>query len=182
MAKELSPQVIIMDVSMPGMNGIEATHRIVTMNSSVKVIALSMYSDRRFISEMLKAGAAGYLFKECAYAELIKAIRAVNNGQIYISPGITDIVMKDYVSRLRDSDMSVYSILTDREREILQNIAEGKSTREIASELHLSIKTIETHRQRIMDKLNIHGVAELTKYAIREGLTSLYATRYANEW
>lgn len=173
LAKELTPDVVIMDVGMPDMNGIEATRRIITESPKIKIIALSMHSDRRFVVEMLKAGASGYLLKDCAFEELIHAIRAVVANRTYLSPGIADIVIKGYAHLLSKENLSVFSILATREREVLQLLAEGKSTKEIASFFNLSVKTVETYRKQIMDKLNIHSVAELTKYAIREGLTSL---------
>ena len=170
---DLSPDVVIMDIEMASLNGIEATRQIVAKTPEVRIIALSVHSDRRFITEMLKAGASGYVLKDCSFEELVQAIRAVMANRIYLSPGIADNVIKDYVSFLPRTDFSVFSILTEREREVLQLIAEGKSTKEIALSLHVSVKTIETHRKRIMDKLDIHSIAELTKYAIREGLTSI---------
>lgn len=173
LVRDLSPDVVIMDIEMASLNGIEATRQIVAKTPEVKVIALSVHSDRRFIAEMLKAGASGYVLKECSFEELVRAIRAVMANRIYLSPGIADKVIKDYVHFLPHADFSVFSILTEREREVLQLIAEGKNTKEIAFSLHVSVKTIETHRKRIMDKLGIHSIAELTKYAIREGLTSI---------
>jgi DNA-binding NarL/FixJ family response regulator len=174
LARELAPEVIIMDVAMPDLNGIEATRQIVTERPQVKVIALSMYADRRFVVNMLKAGASGYLLKDCAYEELVRAIRVVLAHKTYLSPGVTDIVVKDYVQGgPPDKGASVFSLLSPREREVLQLMSEGKSTNQIADSLHVSVKTVETHRQQVMHKLNIHNVAGLTKYAIREGLTSV---------
>ncbi len=173
LARELGPEVIIMDVAMPDLNGIEATRQIVTEMPQVKVIALSMYADRRFVINMLKAGASGYLLKDCAYEELVRAIRVVLAHKTYLSPGVTDIVVKDYVQGGPQEGASVFALLSPREREVLQLMSEGKSTNQIADCLHVSIKTIETHRQQVMHKLGIHNVAGLTKYAIREGLTSL---------
>ena len=173
MSEELLPDLVIIDISMPDLNGIEATHHIIKRNPQIKVIALSMYSDRRLISGIMKAGALGYVIKDSAFEELVQAIRAVKLGRIFMSPSIMDTVLKDYFLNLQTHDLSVYSTLTAREREVLQCIAEGKSVKEIASELHASAKTIETHRHSIMTKLNIHSTAGLTKYAIREGLTSL---------
>lgn len=173
LARNLSPEVIIMDIAMPDLNGIEATRQIIGERPGVKVIALSMHSDRRFVSEMLKAGASAYLLKDCAFEELITAIRTVLKNKIYLSPGIAGVVIEDYIRRAPKSESSVFSLLSDREREVLQLMAEGKTTKEIASQLNVSIKTVETHRMNIMTKLDIHSVAELTKYAIREGLTSL---------
>ncbi|OPY03131.1 MAG: Oxygen regulatory protein NreC [Syntrophorhabdus sp. PtaB.Bin047] len=173
LARKLLPQVVIMDIGMPEMNGIDATREIVAETKDVKIIALSMHSDRRFVLEMLKAGASGYLLKDSAFEELVTAVHTVMTGQSYLSPRITDIVVKEYLHNLPRNDSTAFSILTQREREVLQHLAEGKTTKQIASTLNLSVKTVETHRQQIMDKLQIRSVAELTKYAIREGITSL---------
>jgi two-component system response regulator NreC len=175
LAQELSPDVVIMDISMPDLNGIEATRQIITSDSQTKVIALSMHSDSLFVLNMFKAGASGYLLKDCALEELVKAVRTVMNRKIYLSPGISDIVIKDFVIGYSPSETSssAYSILTAREREVLQLMAEGKTTNQIAENLCVSIKTVEAHRKQMMNKLDIHSVAELTKYAIRQGLTSL---------
>jgi DNA-binding NarL/FixJ family response regulator len=173
LARKLLPHIIIMDIGMPEMNGIDATRQIVLENKDVKIVALSMHSDRRFVLEMLKAGASGYLLKDSAFEELVNAVHTVMNGQPYLSPRITDIIVKEYLYNLPRNEPNVFTILTVREREVLQHLAEGKSTKQIASTLNLSVKTVETHRQQIMDKLEIRTVAELTKYAIREGLTSL---------
>lgn len=173
LAQEKRPDVVIMDISMPGLNGIEATRKITAKVSGVKVIALSAYSDRRFIFHMFKAGASGYLLKDCLFEELAVAIRAVAKNQIYVSPKIADVVVKDFIRRSLKDDLTVFSILTDREREVLQLLSEGQTTKQIASLLEVSVKTIETHRQHIMDKLDIRSIAGLTKYALREGLTSL---------
>ncbi|MEW6002608.1 MAG: response regulator transcription factor [Nitrospirota bacterium] len=170
--KELLPDVLIMDIAMPGLNGIEATRQIVAENQGIKVIALSMHSDRRFVMEMLKAGALGYLLKDCAFEEMVQAIRSVTRNRTYLSPMLTDTVIKDYVRLFSKNEFSVFSILTPREREVLQLLSEGKTTRQIAIDLKVSVKTVETYRQRIMDKLGIYSIAGLTKYAIREGLTS----------
>jgi len=173
LAKELTPHVVIMDVNMPDLNGIEATRQILHSSPAVKVIALSMHTDRRFVVNMLKAGASGYLLKDCAFEELSQAIRLVMANKTYLSPGVSDIVIKDYVQGLSTPGSSAFSVLTNREREVLQLMAEGKTTSRIAELLHISVKTVETHRQQVMHKLGIHSIAELTKYAIREGLTSL---------
>ena len=173
LSQQLSPDVVIMDIAMPDLNGIEATRQITASSSSVKVIALSMRSDRRFVAEMLKAGASGYLLKDCAFEDLVRAIRAVIEDQTYLSPGVADVVVEDYIHRLSETDVSAFSILSAREREVLQLLAEGGTTKEIASHLHVSVKTVETHRRNIMKKLDIHSMAGLTKYAVREGLTSL---------
>jgi len=172
--QKLLPDVVIMDISMHDLNGIEATRQIIAKSPRVKVLALSMHSDKRFIAGILSAGASGYLMKDSTFTELIKAIRVIVSNHIYLSPRIAGIVTEDYVNFLTATDTSsARSILTAREREILQLLAEGKTTKQVASQLNVSVKTIETHRQRIMDKLGIYSIAELTKYAIREGLTSL---------
>jgi len=173
LVQKLHPDVIIMDVAMPDLNGIEATRQIIAKALSVKVIALSMHSDRRFVVEMLRAGASGYLLKDCAFEELVHAIRAVVINRIFLSPKINDIVIKDYLRLFPKTEFSVFSILTPRQRQVLQLLSEGKTTRQIAFHLQVSVKTVETYRQQIMDKLDIHSIAELTKYAIHEGLTSL---------
>ena len=172
LARELSPDVVIMDIEMPDLNGIEATRQIVTDSPDIKVIVLSMHSDRQVVAEMLKAGAKAYLLKDSDPDELVKAIQAVVANKTYLSPDIADIVAKDYVDYLLTSECSVSSILTPRECEVLQLIAEGKTTKQIAASLCVSAYTVETHRQRIMDKLDIHTVAELTKYAIRHKITT----------
>ena len=173
LAGELLPNVVIMDVTMPDLNGIEATRQIVGQSPDVKIIALSMHSDTLFVTEMLRSGASGYLLKDCAFEELSRAIHAVVAGKTYLSPSVSGVVVDDYLHRLSKADFSDSHVLTDREREVLQLLAEGKSTKRIALKLHISVKTVETHRRQMMNKLDIHTVAELTKYAIRKGLTSL---------
>jgi DNA-binding NarL/FixJ family response regulator len=173
LVKELLPNVVVMDIAMPEMNGIEATRRLTADNPEIKVIALSMHSARRFVVEVLSVGAKGYLLKDCAADELVRAIRTVAADKIYLSPDVADLIVKDYVKHLSDSQPSALSILSTREKEVLQLIAEGRNTKEIAFTLSVSIKTVETHRQQIMKKLNLHSVAGLTRYAIREGLTPL---------
>jgi DNA-binding NarL/FixJ family response regulator len=173
LAKKLLPNIVIMDIGMPDMNGIDATRQIFSETQGIKVIALSMHSDRRFVLQMLKAGASGYLLKDSAFEELALAIKTVMAGQPYLSPKITDVVIKEYIVSLPKNEETVFTKITVREREVLQLLAEGKATKQIAAFLNVSVKTIETHRQQIMEKLDIHSIAELTKYAIREGLTSL---------
>jgi DNA-binding NarL/FixJ family response regulator len=172
-AKKLNPDVVIMDISMPELNGIEATRQILAQFPKIKIIALSMYSDKRYIAEMLSAGASGYLLKHCALDELERAIQTVLAHKTYISPDIAGNVVQDYVDHLSSQQVSGVSSLTAKEREVLQLLAEGRSTKEIAATLHVSIPTIDTHRQHIMEKLQLFTVAELTKFAIRQGLTSL---------
>ena len=175
LAHKLLPNMVIMDVTMPDLNGVEAARQIVGRVPNVKIIALSMHSDSLFVTEMLRSGASGYLLKDCAFNELALAIRAVASGKTYLSPSISGVVVEDYLHRLTKTNSSSSEILTDREREVLQLMAEGKSTKQIALKLSISVKTVETHRRQIMNKLDIHTVAELTKYAIRKGLTSLEA-------
>lgn len=169
---ELDPDVVIMDIAMPGLNGIDATIRIRADRPRVKIIILSMHLERAYIVETLKAGASGYLLKERAVDELIPAINAVTTGRKFLSPGVTDIVLQGYLEAEVDLPESAFSQLTEREREVLQYIAEGTTIKEIAELLHLSPKTIETHKRRIMERLNIRTVAGLTRYAIRHGLTT----------
>ncbi len=170
---ELLPDVVVMDVGMPELNGIEATQQILAKHADIKVIALSMHSDKRFVGGMLKAGASGYLLKDCAFGELAHAIRAVFSDQTYLSPRIAHVVVEGYVRQLGSTGGKTTSVLTAREREVLQLLAEGNSTRDVAEMLQLSVRTVETHRQQIMNKLDIHKAPELVKYAIREGLISL---------
>lgn len=172
LVEEHKPDLVVMDTVMPDLNGIEATRQIIAKHPDVKIIALSMYSDKQFVMEMLKAGASGYLLKEGAFKELVYAIQSVVDGYIYLSPKINTVLLKECVLKPSEIKPSVFSVLSNREREVLQLLAEGKPTKEIANALFVSVKTIETHRQQIMSKLNIHSIAGLTKYAIREGLTS----------
>ncbi|MBU1170057.1 MAG: response regulator transcription factor [Proteobacteria bacterium] len=170
---ELSPDVVIMDISMPDLNGMEATRQILSTNPGIRVIALSMHAHRRYISGMLKAGAVGYLLKTCSFEELVCAITTVVENKTYLSPSIAETVVKDYLNSSSVDQMSRTADLTGREKEVLQLISEGVPTREIAKRLFVSESTINTHRRQIMEKLNIHSVARLTKFAIQEGLTLL---------
>jgi len=169
LVKKTMPDVIIMDIAMPGMNGIEATRQIIKELPDVKIIALSMHSGKKMIHEMFKAGAKGYLLKDCEYDELINAIRIVVADKTYLSPAITEVVVEDMLNP--SEGKNVFAVLSDRERQVLQLLAEGKTTKQIARTLHISPKTVEGHRTKIMNKLDIDSVANLTKYAIREGLT-----------
>ena len=173
LAREVMPDVVVMDVTMPDLNGIEATHRLMSEFPEIKVIALSMHSDHRLVSGMLAVGASGYLLKDCAFEELEKAIRTAVDNNIYLSPQITKTVINHHVRNPSPSKLSVFSLLTAREREVFQFLAEGKNTKQIAFDLGVSIKTIETHRHRLMKKLNVTSIADLTKLAIREGMTGL---------
>lgn len=172
LARELSPDLVVMDVTMPGLNGVEATRQITSSSSKIKVIALSMHPDQRRVAEMLAAGASGYLLKNSAFEELTRAIRSVVEHGNYFSPAVIGPIVHEYL-RLSSSEQPSGSSLTPREREVLQLLVEGNTSKETAFLLHLNVKTVDTHRQRIMRKLNLNNLADLTKYAIREGLTSL---------
>jgi two-component system response regulator NreC len=173
LAAEMAPDVVIMDVSMPDLNGVEAAKQILGKSPDIKIVALSIHSDALFVTEMLKSGAVGYLLKDCAFEELVRAIRTVLDNKTYLSPSISGVVVDDYIHRLTKTDFAAQEAISNREREVLQLMAEGNSTKQIAQKLHISVKTVETHRRQIMSKLDIHTIAELTKYAIRKGLTSL---------
>ena len=170
---ELKPDITIMDISMSDMNGIEATRQIISESNSAKIIGLSIHSSSRFVGEMFKVGACGYLLKDCAFEELIQAIRAVVANNAYLSPKIASGIIKGYVDYITGNEASVSSVLTPRETEILQLVSEGHKTKQIASKLYISVKTVEVHRRRIMEKLGIHSIAGLTKFAIQEGYTTL---------
>ncbi len=173
LVEEKKPDIIIMDIGMPELNGIEATKKIRENSPETKVIALSMHSDKQFVTGMLRAGASGYLLKDCAVDELVDAINTVMDKKIYLSSDISGILVNELMNKLPINEDLKSSELSDREKEVLQLIAEGISTREIAKTLFISIKTVESHRKNIMTKLDLHTVPELTKYAIRTGLTSL---------
>jgi DNA-binding NarL/FixJ family response regulator len=174
LASEAAAHIVVMDVAMPGLNGIEATRKIIKDNPNIKVVALSGHANKNFVREMLSAGASAYVLKQHAYEELLRAVRVVIKGKKYLSPEIARGVVDDYIELTAAiSDNPAFVVLTDREREVLQQIAEGKTTKEIAFDLGVSVKTVETHRRNIMEKLDLHSVAELTKYAIREGVTSV---------
>jgi DNA-binding NarL/FixJ family response regulator len=174
LAVKLSPHVVLMDFAMPGLNGIEAARQIIAAAPQIKVIALSMHTDKRYIIEMLKAGASGYLLKDSsACEELVRAIRTTLKNKTYLSHQVSELLIGDYLQQIKKSDGTAFSILSPREREVVQLLAEGNSASRIADLLYLSVRTIETHRQHIMEKLSIRSIAELTRYAIREGLSSL---------
>lgn len=172
-AKELHPDLVIMDVAMPDSNGVESTNYIKNDYPNIKVLALSMHSDKMFVIRMLKAGASGYLLKECAFEELANAIHTVMEDNIYLSPQIAHIIVDDWIHNPIKTEPDELTSLSSREKEVLQLLAEGKSTQEIASLLYLSVKTIDSHRRNVMIKLDAKSIAELTKIAIRQGLTSL---------
>jgi DNA-binding NarL/FixJ family response regulator len=172
-ALQLQPDVIIMDITMPDLNGIDATRQILEADPRIKIIALSVHSDKRFVTKMFAAGAMGYLRKDCATEELILAIRTVLQRHLYVSPSIAALLKREPAGAGGADPGASTALLTTKEREILQLIAEGNSNKEIATRLGVVVKTVESHRQSIMDKLDIRSVAELTKLAIREGLTGL---------
>lgn len=167
------PAVAVLDIGMPQLNGIDAAGQITRQSPGTRVIALSVHREKRLVMDMLRAGAKGYLLKSCASEELVQAVRQVHQGQSYLSTKIASTVLTDYLYRLDHPAEPEKSELSRREREVLQLLAEGYSSKQIAAELHVSVKTIVTHRQNIMNKLEIRSVAELTKFALREGLTSL---------
>ncbi len=173
MARDLNPDVVVMEVSMPELSGLHATVRIRREMPGIKVIALSMHSDRHFVNGMLGAGTSAYVLKSETVDELLRAIRSVRSDRVYTSPRVTDVVMRHYFARLSQPDVDASSLLTPRESQVLGLLAEGYTTRQIAERLHLSMNTIDTHRRRITQKLDIHSIAELTKYAIREGIISI---------
>ena len=173
LALKKTPDIVIMDIAMSDMNGIEATRQINTENPKIKIIALSMHSERQIVVGILRAGASGYLLKDSTSIELVEAIRTVHLGRKYLSQKISDIVLQEISDVKKDTDEIGVDLLTNRECEILQLISEGNSTKRIAEVLFISPKTVESHRANIMEKLNIHNIPELTKYAIRAGITSL---------
>ena len=166
LAQKLKPDVVVMDVAMPELNGIEATRRLIELSPRTRVLALSMHKDAVYVREILRAGARGYLLKDSADADLLAAVRAVAKGEGYLSPGVSDAVLSDYRRHVTDP----LDLLTSREREVLQLIAEGKTNKEIATSLTLSVYTVEAHRGRLMEKLNLHSTGELVRFAVRSGL------------
>lgn len=174
LARDKNPQIIVLDVAMPELNGIAAARRIIEDFPQVKILALSMHADQHFVTEMLEAGASGYMLKDSAFAELTTAIRTIMAGGLFVSPRLAGNVLDVFMKKSNPKRSNRHhEELSKREAEILQMIAEGKSSKDIAVTLSLSVKTVETHRQNIMRKVGSHNVAELTKYAIRKGLTSL---------
>jgi DNA-binding NarL/FixJ family response regulator len=165
-AAKLTPDVVVMDVAMPELNGIEATRRLSEATPHSRVLALSMHKDSVYVREILRAGARGYLLKDAVDEDLIAAVRAVSRGEGYLSPGVADAVLTDYRQHVSDP----IDLLTSREREVLQLIAEGKTNKDIATLLNLSVYTVDAHRGRVMEKLNLHSTGELVRFAIRKGL------------
>ncbi len=173
MARKLKPDIIIIDIAMPELNGVDATQRMLAEMPELRVIALSMHSDRRYVSGMLQAGAMGYVRKESAFEEIAAAVDAVSSGNIYLGEGVAGVVVSDYRQMMARGEQGDGDPLSVREREVLQLIAEGRKTADIAAVLHISSKTVETHRRQIMSKLGLDSIAALTKYAIRKGFTAL---------
>lgn len=171
LAEQLQPQLVLMDIAMPGLNGIEATARLARSCPNIRVLILSMHQNEEYVRQALRHGASAYLLKDAAPTELAQAIAAVLRGEIYLSPAVSSGVVSDYVLRLR-SDEPEQSLLTPRQREVLQLIAEGHSTKEIARRLDLSVKTVDTHRSQLMKQLDIHEITGLVRYAMRVGLVS----------
>lgn len=173
LAEELSPDVVIMDIAMPSLNGIQATAQLVKKNPQIGVIILSMYSDETYLTRTLAAGAKGYLLKESAEVDLDQAVHAVAEGKPFFSPAIANTLLEDYMRQLQQRGLQdSYDLLTEREKEILQLLAEGKSNKKVADILNLSTNTVETHRTRIMQKLNLHSSAEIVLYAVRKRIIS----------
>ncbi|MBN9660849.1 MAG: response regulator transcription factor [Acidobacteria bacterium] len=173
LVEELKPDLVVLDISMPNMNGIEAARQISEKQSGVSIVVLSMHSDESYVLRALKAGARGYLLKESAESDFILAIRSVSAGKAFFSPAVSRLLVEDYVRQLQDKDIEdSYELLTQRERELLQLIAEGKSNKDVANMLNLSLYTVETHRGNLMEKLNLHSVPELILYAVRKGVIS----------
>jgi len=173
LVEEMRPDVAVMDIGMPNLNGVDATRRIARDHPATRVVALSMHTDKRYVFAMFEAGAWAYVAKDSAADELVRAIRSVNKGRKYLSPDVTDAVIDRMTNNVRPATGQAAASLSPREREILQLIAEGRTSGEIGAALHLAVTTVDTHRRNIMKKLDLHSVADLTKYAVREGLTTL---------
>ncbi len=173
LVKELKPDIVIMDITMPEVNGVEVTRRLRDAFPGIKVLALSVHSDSHYVARMFAAGASGYLRKDCASKELILAINRVLDGEIYLSPRVGEVLPVELIRQIEKKHSIDRPVLTPREHEVLRLVAEGKTTKQIAGELNVTVKAIEKHRQLIMEKLDLHSVAELTQYAIREGIIPL---------
>jgi two-component system, NarL family, response regulator NreC len=173
LAASLLPDVVVVDIAMPNLNGVEATRQMVNKQPAISVVILSMYSDETYVMRALKAGARAYLLKDSAVTDLIRAIEAVSQGKSFFSPKISRILAEDYVRALKQKgSVDTYELLTTREREIFQLLAEGRTNKEVATNLNISLYTVETHRRRILQKLNLHSSAELVLYAVRKGVIS----------
>jgi two-component system response regulator NreC len=173
LAETVKPDVAVLDITMPNLNGIEAARQITAKQPGVSIVVLSMHADESFVLRALKAGARGYVLKESAEGDLINAIRLVSEGKSFFSPTVSRMLVQDYVRQMQDKDIEdSYELLTTRERELLQLIAEGKSNKDIANMLNLSLYTVETHRSNILSKLNLHTIPELILYAVRKGVIS----------
>jgi two-component system response regulator NreC len=167
------PDVLVMDIGMPNLNGVEAAAQITQSHPEISIVMLSMHSDESYVLRALKAGAKGYLLKDSAETDLIRAVHSVAEGKSFFSPAVSKVLLDDYVRKLKRSGTEdPYDLLTPREREVLQLVAEGKSNKDVAQLLNLSVYTVETHRSNIMEKLNLHGVPELILYAVRKGIIS----------
>jgi DNA-binding NarL/FixJ family response regulator len=173
LAESVHPDVAVLDITMPNLNGIDAARQIIGKQPNIAIVMLSMHADEGYVLRALKAGARGYLLKESPESDFIAAIRSVSEGKAFFSPAVSRLLVEDYVRRLQDKDIEdSYELLTPREREILQLVAEGKSNKDVANMLNLSLYTVETHRSNILDKLNLHSVPELILYAVRKGVIS----------
>jgi DNA-binding NarL/FixJ family response regulator len=170
--QKLKPDILILDITMPDINGIDIAKQIKKSMPEVRIVALSIHQNLRYVSEMIKAGASGYLLKQCAFEELALCLRMVEADQLFLSPTISQTLVQDYLYRMANESENAFSLLSGREREVLQLLAEGTSAKQIAELLNLSVKTVETHRQNVMRKIGAHNLADLVKYAIREGITS----------
>ena len=170
-AQQLSPDLVLMDITMPGMNGLEATRQIKALKPGVKVLILTMHESNQYISQFLRSGASGYVLKDTAAQELVGAIRAVNQGDAFLYPSIARMLLEEYLQKVQSGEeRGSYDGLTDREREVLRMVAEGKTNKEIADDLSLSVRTVQAHRANLMGKLHMHDRTELVRYAIRKGL------------
>ncbi len=173
LASSLKPDVLVMDIGMPNLNGIEAAAQVTQVHPEIAIVMLSMHSDESYVLRALKAGAKGYLLKDSAESDLLRAVHAVGEGKSFFSPAVSKVLLDDYVRKLKRSGTEdPYDLLTPREREVLQLVAEGKSNKDVAQLLNLSVYTVETHRSNIMEKLNLRGVPELILYAVRKGIIS----------
>ena len=173
LTQKLNPDIVILDISMPQLNGVEAARQIKKIDGDIKIIILSVHSDKRFVKEMLKIGVDGYLLKDNAFQDLLNAIETISVNKKYLCPGVTEGLIQQYLHQEISEADSIFEALSKRERQVLQLLVEGRTTKQIATNISVSVKTVETHRKNIMTKLNIHNVPELVKYAIREGLTEL---------